>query len=174
MVFRRTHMSFLKVKFVILLLVFGLVSACAAQPTEEPTIAPTKEVVPATDTPTIAPAATDTSAPTVEPTTESAPTTEPAAGGATVSFAADILPIFESRCVNCHGGNRTEAELSLRTHANAMTGSEGGAVIIPGDADNSVLVEMVVTQEMPKRGPKLTPPQVQLIIDWINQGALDN
>lgn len=168
-------MNFLKLRSVILLLVVGLVSGCAAQPTEEPTIAPTEEIVPATDAPTNTPAATDTSAPTVEPVTESAPaTTEPAAGGATVSFTADILPIFESRCINCHGGNRTEAELSLRTHADAMTGSEGGAVIVPGDADNSVLVEMVVTQEMPKRGPKLTPPQVQLIIDWINQGALNN
>lgn len=167
-------MSFLKVKFVILLLVVGLVSGCAAQPTEAPTIAPTKEVVPATDAPTNIPDATDTSAPTVEPTTEIAPTTEPAAGGATVSFAADILPIFESRCINCHGGQRTEEGLSLRTHADALAGSEGGAVIIPGDATNSVLVEMVVTQEMPKRGPKLTPPQVQLIIDWVNQGALDN
>jgi len=27
---------------------------------------------------------------------------------------------------------------------------------------------------MPKRGPKLTPDQVQLVVDWINQGALDN
>lgn len=167
-------MNFAKVRFVILLLVLGLVSACTTTPTEEPTIAPTEAVLPATDTPTSAPAATDTSAPAVEPTAESASTTEPAAGGATVSFAADILPIFESRCLNCHGGNRTEAELSLRTHADAMTGSEGGAVIIPGDATNSTLVEMVVTQEMPKRGPKLTPPQVQLIIDWINQGALNN
>jgi hypothetical protein len=47
-------------------------------------------------------------------------------------------------------------------------------VVNAGSADNSLLVEQVVSQEMPKRGPKLTPPQVQLIIDWINQGALDN
>jgi len=33
---------------------------------------------------------------------------------------------------------------------------------------------MVTTQKMPKRGPKLTPDQVQLITDWVNQGALDN
>ena len=161
-------MKFLKVKFVILLLIAGLVSACAAQPTQEPTIPPTEKAVTATAAPTDAPVATDTSAPATQPATEAA------AGGATVSFAADILPIFESRCVSCHGGNRTEEGLSLRTYADAIAGSEHGAVIIPGDATNSTLVEMVSTQEMPKRGPKLTPPQVQLIIDWINQGALDN
>jgi hypothetical protein len=33
---------------------------------------------------------------------------------------------------------------------------------------------MVSTQEMPKRGPKLTPDQVQLIMTWINEGALNN
>jgi hypothetical protein len=36
------------------------------------------------------------------------------------------------------------------------------------------MAEMIVSQKMPKRGPKLTPPQVQTIIDWINQGALNN
>jgi hypothetical protein len=55
-----------------------------------------------------------------------------------------------------------------------MAGSDNGPVIAPGDAANSLLVEMVATQKMPKRGPKLTPPQVQLITDWVNQGALDN
>lgn len=167
-------MNSMKVQFAILLLIVGLLSACTAQPTEEPTIPPTEEVAPATTAPTNAPAATDTSAPAAEATAADSPTAEGAVAGATVSFAADILPIFESRCLNCHGGNRTEEGLSLRTHADAMTGSEGGSVIIPGDAANSVLVEMVSTQEMPKRGPKLTPAQVQLIIDWINQGALDN
>lgn len=167
-------MKSMKVRFAILLLIVGLLSACATQPTEEPTIPPTEEVVPATAAPTDAPVATDTSAPSAEPTTADSPTTEAAPAGGTVSFAADILPIFESRCLNCHGGNRTEEGLSLKSHAEALTGSEGGAVILPGDAAQSVLVEMVSTQEMPKRGPKLTPPQVQLIIDWINQGALDN
>jgi hypothetical protein len=76
--------------------------------------------------------------------------------------------------VNCHGGERVEEGLLLRSYAELMSGSDNGPVIIPGDAQNSLLVELVVNQKMPKRGPKLTPPQVQLIIDWVNQGALDN
>jgi hypothetical protein len=62
----------------------------------------------------------------------------------------------------------------LKTYASLMAGSENGPVITPGDAANSLLVELVTNQKMPKRGPKLTPPQVQLIMDWVNQGALDN
>jgi hypothetical protein len=91
-----------------------------------------------------------------------------------VSFANDVLPIIQSRCINCHGGDRTEEGLVMLTYADIIAGSDNGPVVIPGDAEHSLLAELVSTQKMPKRGPKLTPPQVQVIIDWINQGALDN
>ena len=55
-----------------------------------------------------------------------------------------------------------------------MAGSENGPVVTAGDAANSSLAEMVANGKMPKRGPKLTPDQVQLIVDWINQGAQNN
>jgi hypothetical protein len=55
-----------------------------------------------------------------------------------------------------------------------MKGSDNGPVVTPGNADNSLLVELLLNQKMPKRGPKFTPAQIQIIIDWINQGALDN
>ena len=167
-----------KVRFVILILIAGLLSACAGQAVDAPasTSQPTEEVVAAisspqeTEAPTNIPAVTDTSAPAVENTA----TSEPAVAGATISFVSDILPLLESRCINCHGGDRTEEGLILKTHAEIMVGSENGSVVMPGDAANSLLAELILTQKMPKRGPKLTPPQVQLVIDWINQGALDN
>jgi len=162
------------VKFVLFVLIFGLLSACGAQPTSTPTSVPTEVVAPATEAPTQAPPSTDTAAPTEPQAATEAPATQPPAEGATVSFANDIMPIIESRCVNCHGGNRTEEGLNLTTHANILSGSDNGPVVTPGDAANSLLVEMVATQKMPKRGPKLTPPQIQLITDWVNQGALDN
>ena len=162
------------VKIVLLVLIVGLLSACGARATNTPESAPTEAVAPATEAPTEAPALTDTAAPTEPAAATEAPATQPAAEGATVSFATDILPLFESRCIGCHGGDRTQEGLDLKTHASLMTGSDNGSVVTPGDAANSLLVEMVATQKMPKRGPKLTPPQIQLITDWVNQGALDN
>lgn len=104
-----------------------------------------------------------------------APTDTPAeAATASVSFSNDILPILESRCFNCHGGERVENGLRLGRYEDVLAGSENGAVIVPGDAANSLLVELVANQKMPKRGPKLTPPQVQLITDWVNSGAPNN
>lgn len=163
-------------KIAIIILIAGVLSACGAQP-QTPAIpvsgATETTAAPATTVPTEPP--TDTATATEAATaTEPAAATQPAAEGATVSFANDILPIFESRCINCHGGERTQEGLDLKTHASLMAGSSNGSVVTPGDAANSLLVELVVTQKMPKRGPKLTPAQVQLITDWVNQGALDN
>ena len=162
------------VKLAVFALIVGLLTACGAQPTTVPTSPPTDTSVPATEPPTDVPPATDTAAATEPPAATEVPATQPAAGGATVSFASEILPLFESRCIGCHGGERTQEGLDLKTHASLMTGSSNGPVVTPGDAANSLLVEMVATQKMPKRGPKLTPAQVQLITDWVNQGALDN
>jgi len=165
-------------KIALFILIVGLLSGCGTQPAATPVSQPIEAAPSATEAPTDPPPATSTTAPT-----ETAQATEPAAAtdpagqspqGATVSFANDILPIFESRCVNCHGGERTQEELDLKTHASLMAGSSNGPVVAPGDAENSLLVELVATQKMPKRGPKLTPPQVQLITDWVNQGALDS
>lgn len=162
------------VKIALLVLIAGLLSACGAQAVDPPASLPTEDVVAVTEPPTEPAPSTNTAAPTEPPAATDAPATQPAVEGVTVSFANDILPILESRCINCHGGNQTEEGLVLRTHADIMAGSDNGPVLIPGDAANSLLVELVATQEMPKRGPKLTPPQVQLITDWVNQGALDN
>ena len=165
-------------KFAVFVLIVGLLTACGAQPTSAPVSPATDTSAPATEPPTEtateAPTEIATEAPTEAPAATEAPATQPAVEGATVSFASDILPLFESRCIGCHGGERTQEGLDLKTHASLMTGSENGPVVTPSDAANSLLVEMVATQKMPKRGPKLTPDQVQLITDWVNQGALDN
>ena len=128
---------------------------------------------------TQAPQSTSVSAPATEAPQETLPNeapTEPAAEApaATISFANDVLPIIESRCFNCHGGERVEEGLRLGSYDELLVGSDNGAVIVPGDAANSSLVELVANQKMPKRGPKLTPPQVQLITDWVNSGAPNN
>ena len=165
------------VKAAIFILIVGLLTACGSQATNTPASAaqPTQAIAPATEASTNPPLSTDTAAPTdTAIATELAVATEPAAQGATVSFTNDILPIIESRCINCHGGQRTEKGLDMKTFDSLMAGSENGPVVMSGDALDSKFVELVANQKMPKRGPKLTPPQVELITEWVNQGALNN
>lgn len=134
-----------------------------------PSPVPTETSVP---TPTDVPTEPPTDVPTVPPT--EIPTDPPEAGASTVSFANDIMPIIQSRCVNCHGGERIEEGLLMRSYAEIMAGSDNGPVIVPGDATNSLLVELITVQKMPKRGPKLTPPQIQIITEWVSAGAPNN
>lgn len=142
-----------------------VLAGCGTQSTPEP--APTE--APQSAEPQLAPTEMAASAPT------EAPTEAPAqAAGATVSFANDVMPIIQSRCINCHGGERVEKGLNLSSYADLMAGSENGPVVEPGDPANSLLVKLVANQKMPKRGPKLTPPQVQIISDWVAAGAPNN
>jgi len=133
--------------------------------------ATTEAPAPATEAPAAqAPAqeATPTNAP------EPAPTEAAASTSGEISFAKDILPILESRCINCHGGQRTSEGLDIKTYEALMAGSQNGSVVIPGDAANSSFVTLSAEGKMPKRGPKLTPAEVQLLTDWVNAGAPNN
>jgi cytochrome c553 len=103
----------------------------------------------------------------------SAATQAAPASGAAVSFAKDVLPIFQTSCVGCHGsGGR--AGLDLSSYASVMAGSSNGAVVIAGDANNSLLVGKVSSGMMPKGGSKLSNDQIQKIKEWINAGAQNN
>lgn len=166
------------VKIALFVLIAGSLTACGSQATNTPAsvLQPTAAVDPAASSPSGAQVATDppVSTDTSAPVTEAAAATQPAAQGAIVSFAQDVLPLLESRCTNCHGRERTEKGLNLKTYADMMQGSENGPVVTAGNAADSKLVELILNQKMPKRGPKLTPPQVELITNWVNQGALNN
>lgn len=161
------------------LLVIGmlLLSACGsaqtptADPMDDPQVSESTEV-PVVDEPTeAAPAPTDVAA-----ATETAvPDDEPDTGsGDLVSFKDDVLPIFQNRCIKCHGGERTEKKFDMTSYDKLMAGSEKGPVLVAGDAAASKMVQLIEQGKMPKRSAKLLPDQIQLIIDWINQGAQNN
>jgi len=132
-----------------------------------------------TQPPTATPAPTNTpqpSTPTPSPETEAAPAEETAG----VSFANDVLPILEQRCVKCHGGEkqeggrRIEEGLILQSYQEVMAGSWNGPVIEPGDVEASYLIEQIVTGEMPKKEPRLLPGEVRTISQWVEAGAPNN
>lgn len=170
----------MKSKFLFIsgLMAITILSACSGQTTQTP-LEPASQVATIVQ-PTETIAASETSAPVPtntlpDVTATSSPTETPAAAVTTnISFANDVVPILESACINCHGGEQVKEGLNMNTYEGLMAGSFNGAVIEPGNAANSFLVEQVVNGKMPKRGPKLTPEQIQIISDWINAGALNN
>jgi mono/diheme cytochrome c family protein len=147
-------------------------AAATAQPTREPTEveSPSPEADPSpTVTPASLPSPTLAETPAIP-----ADTPVPSEATGEVSFASDVLPIFERRCVNCHGGEKTEEGLVLKSHADVITGSWNGPVVEPGNAEGSFLVEQVVKGKMPKKGPRLLPSEIRIISNWIQAGAPNN
>ncbi len=137
-------------------------------PTETPTEIPT-------ETPTPEPTFT----PTVPPTEEIIEEVVDAEAGA-VSFANDVYPIFEHRCVKCHGGEDSDGEqrieegYNMLTYEDIMLGSWNGPVIEPSDVEASYLIEQIVSGDMPKREPRLLPKEIRVISEWVAAGAPNN
>jgi mono/diheme cytochrome c family protein len=96
------------------------------------------------------------------------------AASAQVGFSRDVLPLLQSRCAGCHGGSQGRAGFSVDSYSTVMAGSANGPVIVPGNPDNSKLIQLVQQGIMPKVGPKLTPDELQILVDWVKQGAQDN
>ena len=91
-----------------------------------------------------------------------------------VSFSADVMPIFETYCSECHSEENTELGLRLDSYEGAMAGSDYGTVIEAGDADGSLLVDMISSGDMPEDGDPVPADLLEIIKTWINEGAENN
>jgi mono/diheme cytochrome c family protein len=88
-------------------------------------------------------------------------------------FSQDVLPILEENCRVCHG---SLGGWNSDTYRAVMTTGNNAPVVIPGDPDESLLVQLLtdpVTRTMPPSG-MLPEREIQLIIDWIAGGAANN
>ena len=89
-----------------------------------------------------------------------------------VDYNSEIQTIFNSRCTNCHSGSDAEEDLSLTSYNNVMNGGDSGDVVIPYDHANSLLWQYINSGFMPPGNNDLTDAQVDLIAQWIDEGAL--
>jgi uncharacterized protein DUF1553/uncharacterized protein DUF1549/cytochrome c len=102
---------------------------------------------------------------------EPAATHSPAESSA---FAIQVRPLLAARCYQCHGPDVQQNGLRLDSLAAALKGSASGKVIVPGNSEKSPLVRRLLARDrpmMPYGGPPLSPEQISLIRNWIDQGA---
>src|SRR5690606_33893916 len=95
---------------------------------------------------------------------------------AKVTFADDVLPILEAKCVNCHNTDEAKGGLDLASYGAALTGGSGGAVVVSEDPKASRLYTLAAHTEepiMPPRGTKATDAELKVISDWIAGGLLE-
>ncbi|MEM1069208.1 MAG: DUF1549 domain-containing protein, partial [Planctomycetota bacterium] len=93
-----------------------------------------------------------------------------------VDYLRDIKPLLAEKCYACHGALAQESSLRLETRQLMIDGGDSGTVIVPGMADRSSLVERIIADGFdrmppPEEGSALTTDQVQLLRQWIDQGA---
>jgi len=105
-----------------------------------------------------------------------------------VDFKTQIRPLMNGvaggpkPCANCHYDDRGTREglnqvgLNLRTLETLRKGSSAREVVIPGSPCKSPIVQKLKGTfggaRMPKGGPYWSPEQIQLMIDWIAEGAV--
>ena len=94
-----------------------------------------------------------------------------------ITYDDDILPIFESICLNCHNPDKKKGDLDLSNYTGVMAGGSGGEIASPGDGAGSKLYASIThTAEpfMPPKGDKLAKKDADLVRSWINGGLLEN
>lgn len=89
---------------------------------------------------------------------------------AEMTFEQNLLPILTARCAlaGCHVADGPHG-LDFRTYESFIAGGEHGPAFIPGNAEDSEVVEQIVSGRMPASGPPLTAAEIQHFVDWINQ-----
>lgn len=93
-----------------------------------------------------------------------------------VSYGRQIAPIFALHCYGCHGEANPSSGLQLSTYNGLRRGGSMGEDITPGEPDRSFLVKFIEgfrgpDQRMPLGSRPLTQDQIQLIRQWIAEGA---
>ena len=110
---------------------------------------------------------------TQPPLPEPPPVEEPVVEG--VSFTDDIQPILAERCAvpGCHAAPGV-AGLNLSKYDTFKKGGANGPAFVAGNGKGSLIVKRIDGGGMPPGGPPLDGDQVQLFIDWIDEGGENN
>ena len=78
------------------------------------------------------------------------------------SFDKDVQPILKAKCIACHGST-PQGKLDMRTTEAVLKGSATGPVILPGNSAKSLLLDKIVTGQMPPGKVKLTEDEIDVI-----------
>lgn len=87
-----------------------------------------------------------------------------------VSYATDIMPLW-SECVGCHSG-ATAPDLRDANSYNSLI----NGFVVPNDSQSSILYKSLLGKGAPLMPPgsKWTDTKINLVKNWIDQGAINN
>ena len=96
-----------------------------------------------------------------------------------IDFDRDIRPILSDTCFTCHGPDEGQrvSKLRLDRRDGVFSDREGRPVVAPGNTAASVLHQRITATDPEQRMPpvdsgrELSPHQIELLAEWIRQGA---
>ena len=91
-----------------------------------------------------------------------------------VSFTKQVAPLLNSKCVSCHDDNAA-GRLRLESYSEMKKGGKSGQLLQIGQPLKSLIMARVMApagpQRMPKDASALTREEIDLLSNWIKQGA---
>jgi len=101
-----------------------------------------------------------------------------------VSFERDIQPILGVKCISCHvppdGIGYKATGLRFDSYENIIHGTIYGPVVIAGDSKRSILNKLAegragnLQRLLHEEEKDLTAEEVEILRQWVDQGALNN
>src|SRR5436190_648844 len=93
-----------------------------------------------------------------------------------IDFKSQVKPIFNNKCITCHGGVRAKADFSLLFREDAMKPAKSGKYpIVPGKPDESEMIKRITNHDpderMPYKHEPLSQHEIKILRQWIKQGA---
>jgi len=94
-----------------------------------------------------------------------------------VDYLRDLKPLLEHKCYACHGALKQQAGLRLDTGLSILKGGESGPSVVPGNPDDSLLIQVLTGDagfKMPpaNEGSPLNDQELHLLRKWIADGAV--
>jgi len=111
-------------------------------------------------------------APPLEPATP-APDSAPVDPQAAEFFERHVRPLLAERCYSCHGTEKQKNGLRADSRAALLQGGATGAAIQPGDAANSLLIQVIGYAGEIQMPPSEKMPQeaIDALTHWVAIGA---
>lgn len=99
-----------------------------------------------------------------------------------VGFAADVRPILDKYCLECHrpgGAGFAASGFDVSSYESLMKGGNYGPLVVPGDPLTSTLNMLVEGRahpsiRMPHGRETLTRREIETLRVWVQEGARNN
>ena len=94
-----------------------------------------------------------------------------------LDFSTEVLPLLQRHCYACHShqAGSMEGNLALDWRSGWETGGDRGPAIVPGQPDDSLLVQAIrhTDPDLQMPAEKIPAAEIAILERWIQQGAAD-